>query len=211
VGLAVVAFVIVVLTGFIFTRTTGDEQTNSELPPPLTTVIGAAHLVFDGIPQPLLDFIDPLYRRFRIAGGYGLFASMTTRRPEITVEGSEDGQTWKAYTFYFKADDLNRPPPFVAPYQPRLDWQMWFAALQGSYENVDWFPAFARRLLTGTPEVLALLQNNPFPDAPPRYVRARIMNYSFTDIETRNALGAWWSRGPDQTFLPSISLEDFGS
>jgi hypothetical protein len=129
----------------------------------------------------------------RIINAYGLFAVMTTSRPEIIVEGSNDGQNWLAYEFKYKPGDVTRPPGWVAPYQPRLDWQMWFAAL-GTCNYNPWFEIFMLRLQQGSPDVLALLGRNPFPDAPPRYVRARLYDYHFTDLAARRAGGAWWRR-----------------
>src|SRR5262249_51219968 len=100
----------------------------------------------------LADAIDPL----RSVNGYGLFAVMTTTRPEIIVEGSQDGSTWKAYEFVDKPGELSRRPPWVAPFQPRLDWQMWFAAL-GRFDDEQWFQRFCARLLEGSPPVTKLL------------------------------------------------------
>jgi hypothetical protein len=145
---------------------------------------------------------------FGIANNYGLFAVMTTTRPEIIVEGSNDGSRWVAYEFPYKAGDVYRRPPWVAPHQPRLDWQMWFAAL-GSYRENAWFINFLARLLQGSPEVLGLLARNPFPAAPPRYVRALLYTYKFTDAKTRNDTGAWWSRELLGTYVRPISLTDF--
>jgi hypothetical protein len=129
----------------------------------------------------------------RIVNGYGLFAVMTTTRPEILVEGSADGVAWKPYEFRWKPGDLFRRPAFVAPHQPRLDWQMWFAAL-GSFEQDPWFARFLEKLLEGSPPVLALLARNPFPGAPPRFVRARLWDYRFTEPSERKRTGAWWRR-----------------
>ena len=129
----------------------------------------------------------------RIVNGYGLFAVMTTTRPEILVEGSADGVAWKAYEFRWKPGDLFRRPAFVAPHQPRLDWQMWFAAL-GSFEQDPWFARFIEKLLEGSPPVLALLARNPFPGSPPRFVRARLWDYRFTEPSERQRTGAWWRR-----------------
>jgi len=129
----------------------------------------------------------------RIINAYGLFAVMTTSRPEIIVEGSSDGHTWLAYEFKYKPGDVTRPPGWVAPYQPRLDWQMWFAALGTCYDN-PWFVSFMLRLHQGSPDVLALLGKNPFPDAPPQYIRARLYDYHFTDLAARRADAAWWRR-----------------
>ncbi len=149
--------------------------------------------------------LDRALRPFRIVNAYGLFAVMTTTRPEIVVEGSDDGTTWKAYDFKWKPGDLARPPAFVEPHQPRLDWQMWFAAL-GTYERNRWFQNFLIRLLQGSPEVLALLERNPFPDRPPRYVRAVLYDYRFTDLATRRDTGAWWRRELKGLYSPVQTL-----
>ena len=142
---------------------------------------------------------------FRTFGSYGLFAVMTTSRPEIIVEGSNDGVTWFEYEFKYKPGDLKRRPKFVAPHQPRLDWQMWFAALS-DYRRNPWFVNFCVRLLQGSPEVLALVERNPFPNAPPRYIRAVVYDYHFTDFATRRKTGAWWRRELKGDYLPTISL-----
>ena len=144
---------------------------------------------------------------FRSVNTYGLFAIMTTMRPEIIVEGSDDGLTWRAYEFKYKPGDLARRPQFVAPHQPRLDWQMWFAAL-GSYERNPWFLNFCVRLLQGQPEVLALLKTNPFPNAPPRYIRAFVYDYHFTDFAMRRATGQWWRRELKGPYCPILSLRE---
>ena len=118
---------------------------------------------------------------------------MTTSRPEIIIEGSDDAENWKAYEFPYKPGDVNRHLPWVAPYQPRLDWQMWFAALS-NYQNNPWFAQVLLRLLEGSPDVLKLLATNPFPDKPPRFVRARTYDYHYTDAPTRRKTGAIWTR-----------------
>lgn len=147
-------------------------------------------------PAPLLyQAVSP----FRSINHYGLFAVMTPTRPEIIVEGSNDGQTWLPYEFKWKAGDLKRRPGFIAPHQPRLDWQMWFAAL-GSYENNPWFMAFMQKLLEGAPEVLGLLKKNPFPSTPPVYLRASLYNYHFTDLPSHRATGNWWEREEQGTY-----------
>jgi hypothetical protein len=145
---------------------------------------------------------------FRTFSNYGLFARMTTSRPEIIIEGSDDGVTWFEYEFKYKPGDVKRRPKFVAPHQPRLDWQMWFAAL-GFYERHErspWVLNFCARLLQGSPQVLALLERNPFPNAPPRYIRAVVYVYHFTDFATRRKTGAWWRRELKGDYLPAISL-----
>jgi predicted DCC family thiol-disulfide oxidoreductase YuxK len=142
---------------------------------------------------------------FAIANSYGLFAVMTTSRLEIVVEGSDDGRNWLPYEFKYKPGNLARRPMWVAPYQPRLDWQMWFAAL-GSYQQNRWFANLLIRLLEGSPDVIALLQTNPFPTAPPRYIRAVGYEYHFTDIGSRRATGDWWRRDLKGLYFPVASL-----
>ena len=156
------------------------------------------------LPQPLIpvyQFLAP----FRTFNSYGLFAVMTTSRPEIIVEGSNDGANWQPYEFKYKPGDLKRRPAFVEPHQPRLDWQMWFAAL-GDYRSNPWFVNFCVRLLQGSPQVLALLEKNPFPKAPPRYIRAVVYGYRFTNRAARRKTGDWWERWPATIYLPKVSL-----
>jgi lipase maturation factor 1 len=150
---------------------------------------------------------DEWFAPFRSFNGYGLFAVMTTDRREITVEGSDDGTNWLAYEFKYKPGNVDRRPAFVAPHQPRLDWQMWFAAL-GNYQQNPWFGNFCERLLQGSPEVLALLDKNPFPNHPPHYIRAEFYDYRFTNFAERRATGAWWKREFIGEYLPPISLRE---
>lgn len=159
-------------------------------------------------PRPVVAVHQTL-ASLRLVNGYGLFAVMTTTRPEIIVEGSDDGATWTPYEFRYKAGDPSRRPPFVAPHQPRLDWQMWFAALGPSRQS-PWFLRFCVKLLEGEPEVLGLLAANPFPNDPPRYLRAVVWDYRFTDPAERRAGGSWWRRSNPRIFLPAISLNLHG-
>jgi lipase maturation factor 1 len=142
---------------------------------------------------------------FQIVNSYGLFAVMTTSREEIVVEGSNDGQNWQAYEFEYKPGDPAHSPLWVAPHQPRLDWQMWFAAL-GNYQESPWFSNFMIRLMQGSPEVTALLKTNPFPNKPPLYVRAVAYDYQFTDFNTRRTTGEWWRRERIGLYFPEVSL-----
>ena len=157
--------------------------------------------------------ISELYRAispFRSISTYGLFAVMTTDRPEITIQGSVDGREWKEYVFKYKPGPRDRAPPFVAPHQPRLDWQLWFAALR-SYQNNStrgWMEPFLTRLLQGSEPVLALLSENPFPHHPPKYVRAIISDYRFTDPATRKETGNWWSSSGDRLYAPPLRLPE---
>lgn len=127
---------------------------------------------------------------------------MTTERDEIIVEGSNEGQNWRPYTFRWKPGDVRDRPGLVAPHQPRIDWQMWFAALS-SYRQNEWFLNFLIRLLEGSPNVLALLDGNPFPEKPPRYIRAVLYEYHFTHYGDGSA---WWRRERKGLYCPPISL-----
>jgi predicted DCC family thiol-disulfide oxidoreductase YuxK len=149
-----------------------------------------------------LSWIAP----FGLVNTYGLFAVMTTSRLEIIVEGSDDGQTWLEYAFKYKPGDLKRAPMWVQPHQPRLDWQMWFAALSNCQAE-RWFGNFRVRLLEGSPDVLTLLADNPFPASPPRYIRAQIYDYKFTTIAERRATGNWWRRELRGDYCPAVSLK----
>src|SRR5438874_4323327 len=151
--------------------------------------------------QMLYAHIEP----FRILNGYGLFRVMTKERPEIQVEGSADGIDWISYEFKWKPGDVNRVPRWCAPHQPRLDWQMWFAALGGRRQE-PWFENFMVRLLQNEPAVTRLLARNPFPDKPPKYVRAILFKYQFTTSEERRATGAWWKRRDMGEFFPEATL-----
>jgi len=163
-------------------------------------------MFFETSPEPE-NALARIAAPFQIANTYGLFASMTTTRPEIVVQGSNDGVTWRDYEFPYKPGDLRQPPHWVAPYQPRLDWQMWFAALS-DYRASPWFTNFMVRLLQGSRDVLGLLKTDPFPGSPPKYVRAELFDYSFTNFATRRATGNWWTREPNGLYFPQISLED---
>jgi hypothetical protein len=159
-------------------------------------------------PRPLVAvyrWLEP----FRTFNHYGLFAVMTTSRREIIIEGSDDRVTWRAYEFKYKPGDVRRRPRFVEPHQPRLDWQMWFAAL-GDYRQNLWLVNCCLRLLTGSPPALALLERNPFPQHPPRYIRAVVYEYRFTDFATRRRTGAWWRREEKGLYLPPLSLSNQG-
>lgn len=177
----------------------------------LLTIVPMAHLSRGrlSVPRPLL-WLSQRLEPWNLVNQYGLFAVMTSSRHEIVVEGSHDGIIWRAYEFPSKPGDPARPPAFVAPHQPRLDWQMWFAAL-GSYEQHPWFLRFCQRLLEGSPSVLALLARNPFPESPPRYLRAVVYNYRFTDLAIQRATGAWWRRERLGLYCPVLSLQQTGS
>jgi hypothetical protein len=160
-------------------------------------------------PRPLVAvyaWLEP----FRTFNHYGLFAVMTTSRREIVIQGSNDKVRWLAYEFKYKPGEVRRRPGFVEPHQPRLDWQMWFAALGEAPQN-PWFASFCLCLLRGSPPVLGLLQRNPFPRQPPRYIRAVVYEYHFTDFATRRRTGAWWRREDKGLYLPPISMPHQGA
>lgn len=169
-------------------------------------VIGAIQVL--SMLQPELG--RPLSRPFaflgpwQIVNTYGLFAVMTTTRPEIVIEGSNDAEHWKEYTFRYKPGPLHRGLPLVAPYQPRLDWQMWFAAL-GDYQQNRWVGSLIYRLLTAAPAVTRLLDAPPFPQ-PPRYMRALLYDYRFTNPHVRWQTGAVWTRTLQGTWFGPVSL-----
>ena len=169
----------------------------------LFVLSGFQFLALFRVPTPgVVRAAQALVAPLGIVNVYGPFAVMTTSRPEIVIEGSNDGENWKEYAFKFKPGDVHRAPPWVEPHQPRLDWQMWFAALGAQSSDprsllpevrsnsgiqfylqnygVDaWFLNFMVRLLQGSPAVLGLMDTNPFPDAPPCFVRAKFLRLSF--------------------------------
>ncbi len=162
-----------------------------------------------GLGTPALRAAAPL----RAVNSYGLFRVMTTERAEVVVEGSADGVEWEAYRFRYKPGRLDRTPGWVAPHMPRLDWQMWFLPfpwLAGAswQRHSPWFRGLLQSLLEGSDDVRGLLAHDPFPEVPPRFVRARVSRYSFTDAAAREETGAVWLRTPypDPELVPPISL-----
>ena len=142
---------------------------------------------------------------FRIANRYGLFAVMTRGRYEIEFQGSNDGQTWVAYPFRYKPQDPGKAPGIYAPYQPRFEWNLWFASL-GSWRDNIIVPSTEERLLAGAPEVLALFAGNPFPGSPPKQVRAVLWRYWFTTLVEKRAAGMWWNRQVLGLYAPVLEL-----
>ena len=159
-----------------------------------------------GRPLPFTGGLVSATAPFGIASSYGLFATMTTLRPELVLEGSNDGANWREYEFRYKPGRLDRPPPWVAPHQPRLDWQMWFAAFSSYRENI-WLVNLMARILQGSPEAVALLGSNPFRDAPPKFVRAQLYDYRFTTWGSRD----WWTRRYLGPYVPPVTLQDLSS
>ena len=154
-------------------------------------------------PLPVVGEVAAVIAPLRSVNTYGLFAVMTTERPEIEIEGSADGVMWQPYEFRYKAGDPLQRPPWVAPHQPRLDWDMWFAALSPFYAE-PWFENFRRRLLEASPDVLRLLARDPFNGERPRAIRAVAYNYRFSTRAERAATGAWWVRERLGLYAPDV-------
>lgn len=153
---------------------------------------------------------EPLH----LVNTYGAFGSVGRERYEVVLEGTTDeavaaSTTWKEYEFKAKVGDVSRKPPIVAPYHLRLDWLMWFAGISRAYAE-PWILPLVGRLLQGDKPTLGLLRGNPFPDQPPRFVRARVYHYKFTTWDERKATGNYWSRNLVGEFLPPLSLDSPG-
>src|SRR5437870_8056167 len=147
---------------------------------------------------------------FRIANAYGLFAVMTPARYEIEFQGSNDGASWIAYPFRYKPQDPNERPGFYAPYQPRFEWNLWFASLN-SWQANPWVVLTQERLLEGNPDVLGLFRRDPFNGRLPEMVRTMLWQYWFTDLATKRKTGAWWRRQELGPFSPAVSRDKAGS
>jgi hypothetical protein len=146
---------------------------------------------------------------FRIANRYGLFAVMTRGRYEIEFQGSRDGQNWQAYPFRYKPQDPRQPPGIYAPYQPRFDWNLWFASL-GSWREYPIVINTEVRLLSTDPDVLTLFAGNPFPQEPPRQVRAVLWQYWFTTAAEKSKTGLWWRREFRGLYAPTLTRDPDG-
>src|ERR1700730_10980749 len=169
-----------------------------------------AELVWMFVRAPLPTSPVTALEPFRIANQYGLFAVMTRGRYEIEFQGSPDGQRWEAYPFRYKPQDLNKPPGIYAPYQPRFDWNLWFASL-GSWREYPIVPNTELRLLSNDKDVLALFAGNPFPQEPPRQIRAVLWQYWFTSMAQKRATGIWWRRQLLGLYAPTLGREPDGT
>jgi hypothetical protein len=165
------------------------------------TTVQMIWIVFPAAPFPTspVAALDP----FRIANRYGLFAVMTRGRWEIEFQGSNDGQNWVAYPFRYKPQDPSKPPRIYAPYQPRFDWNLWFASL-GEWRDNMFVVSTEERLLSNDNDVLALFAGNPFANAPPKLVRAVIWQYWFTSLAEKRATGMWWKRQLLGAYAPTL-------
>jgi predicted DCC family thiol-disulfide oxidoreductase YuxK len=161
---------------------------------------------FGGSPPAIAQAVDRFVEPLRVVSGYGLFSVMTTQRDEIVIEGSDDGIEWREYEFRYKPGDVTRRPRWNDPHQPRLDWQMWFAALDDP-RRLPWFPRFLEKILRNEPAVMHLMAKNPFPDKAPKYVRAHFYDYTFSS-SLEKAGGVWWDRRSLGLYFPVVRLKD---
>ncbi len=157
------------------------------------------------------QMMNTSFNTIHLVNTYGAFGSITRTRDEIVVEGTADDEVteksvWRAYEFKGKPGDPARMPPQVAPYHMRLDWLMWFAAMSTPSQH-PWFTSLLVKLLEGDRAVLGLLRTNPFPDAPPRWVRARYYEYHFTTPDERRKTGLWWTRRELGDYMPPVRLQ----
>jgi hypothetical protein len=167
------------------------------------TIVEMIGIPVSDVPLPVKPLV--VLEPFRIANQYGLFAVMTRGRYEIEFQGSDDGTNWIAYPFRNKPQALNEAPGIYAPYQPRFDWNLWFASLGGWREN-EIVPLTEERLLVGDGDVPALFRSNPFTQTPPRYVRAVIWQYWFTTGEEKRRTGDWWRREYLGLYAPELTM-----
>jgi hypothetical protein len=167
--------------------------------------------------QPVRNMLSPgqimntAYNPFHLVGTYGAFGGITRARYEIVVEGTDEdvvteSTKWREYEFRGKPTATGRMPPQIAPYHLRLDWLMWFAAMSGHAQH-PWFVRFIGRLLQGDAATLGLLHSNPFPGAPPRYVRAQLYLYRFSSPAERHRTAQWWTRDFLRPYFPAVSLD----
>jgi len=165
-------------------------------------------MLWPALPLPArpVEFLDP----FRIANRYGLFAVMTPARYEIEFQGSDDAKNWLPYPFLFKPQDPAVAPSLYAPYQPRFDWNLWFASL-GNWRQYPIVISTEERLLRGDPDVLGLFAADPFAGHPPRYLRAVLWRYWFTSLEEKRSTGMWWRRQLLGLYAPPLVREPDGS
>jgi Lipase maturation factor len=182
----------------------------------LAIAIGLVILVAILSVPPIRNMLSPrqvmntIYNRLHLVGTYGAFGSITRPRFEVIIEGTEEmvltaSTKWREYEFKGKPGDPRQRPPQIAPYHLRLDWLMWFAAFS-SYNQQPWFVHLVAKLLLGDRPTLGLLRTNPFPDHPPKYVRALLYEYRFLTREERAASGDWWAREYKRPYFPAISL-----
>ncbi|MFH8621095.1 lipase maturation factor family protein [Streptomyces vietnamensis] len=152
------------------------------------------------------------YDPYHLVNSYGAFGTVGRIRDEIVIEGTDGPEphpdaVWREYGFKGKPGDPRRLPRQFAPYHLRLDWLMWFAALSPGYAR-EWFGPFVERLLEGDRDTLRMLAHNPFPDAPPALVRARLYRYRYTTWRELRETGAWWHRTLVREYMPPVRLRE---
>jgi len=167
--------------------------------------------------QPVYNMISPQQRMnasfdpLDLVNTYGAFGSVGTERYNVVFEGTmdkypENSAHWKAYPYKGLPVALDKRPPQIAPYQPRLDWQMWFASMS-TPDEYPWTLHLIWKLLHNDPAMLKLFAGNPFPDRPPRYIRAILYRYRFA--KPGNPEGLWWTRTRIGAYwLPPLSVDD---
>ncbi|MBN4066756.1 lipase maturation factor family protein [Simkania negevensis] len=170
--------------------------------------LGALHIVRLWVRRGRIFNIFNHIGHLHLSNSYGIFAVMTTVRREILIQGSVDGSEWIEYPFKWKPGDVTKNAPQMAPHHPRIEWQLWFAAL-GHYQDYPWILQMLNSLLEGSTAVTALFSNNPFPATPPKYVRALLYEYRFTDRKTKKETGRWWNKSWVRTYVDSVSLDSF--
>jgi hypothetical protein len=166
------------------------------------TLVPVGQMFWREAPLPIKPLV--VLEPFRIANQYGLFAVMTPHRYEIEFQGSNDGQQWIAYPFLYKPQNVQDRPRIYAPYQPRFDWNLWFASLT-TWQQSPIVPQTEERLLENGRDVLGLFAANPFPDAPPRFVRAVLWQYWFSTTVEKRTHGTWWRRQLLGAYAPTIT------
>lgn len=148
-----------------------------------------------------------MLRPFCVVNTYGLFAVMTKQRHDIAIEGSMDGQYWEPYVFKYKPEDLGQAPRWIQPYQPRLDWQMWFAAL-GSYKQNQWYLSLLEGLLYGKKPIQNLFEKVPFQGTPPIYIRSTVYDYTFTTPQEHYSTAQWWKKKALGLYAPTVKISN---
>jgi lipase maturation factor 1 len=171
------------------------------------TTVEMIRMLWSDLPLPIAPIVA--LEPFRIANQYGLFAVMTRGRYEIEFQGSNDGQNWTPYLFRYKPQALNEAPRIYAPYQPRFEWNLWFASL-GDWQQNNFVAMTEERLLENDPDVLALFQRNPFQQAPPRFARAVLWQYWFTSMDEKHRTGNWWRRNLLGLYAPVVTRQPDG-
>jgi len=158
--------------------------------------------------SPLMTELTSEARSLHLSTTYGAFSNMTEDRPEVLFEGSRNGKTWSEYRLRYKTLAVDQHHGFAASHMPRLDWQLWFAALRRECQRTRWYLAFMARLLEGQPAVVGLLADNPFPGGPPKYIRSSLWSYTFTSWEEHAMTGRVWSRERVGDYCPTVTLKD---